>query len=1008
MCIYVNRVYIVYTYDMSSIYKEEYTKLNPLQREAVDTIEGPVMVIAGPGTGKTQVLALRIAHILEETDTPAHGILCLTFTRAGVKAMRERLTRYMGLRAREVVVSTFHSFAISLIEKHYAVLDFERPPTLLDEKDAIFLIDELLHAHDWNYIRPRSGASSNFRDIKSLMSLLKRERITADMFRAEIYKEITKLEEDPSSISSRGETKGSLKKDVQKRIDSLKRTEEVVTFYEEYEMLKKERLVMDHDDCLEYLVQLVEQSENVQAELRENYLYVLVDEHQDSSGVQNNFLKAVWSDVEDPNLFVVGDDRQLIYGFGGASLSNFEEFKTTFANTKLITLIDNYRSTKPILSLADELLKSTLTTDTLRSNTEGDTQVVLSEYAYPRDEIIAAGLHFKKLIEQGVPAEECAILVPKRKNIKVAVSVLRNLGIPVKSQDGASFFDAPETEMLLRTLSVVSNPHNKVVLAETMLNHISGIPPLSAHAFLYTNGRKDISVTDLLEYQNSGGLFDEQNPIRVWGEKIQTWIEKTQSQNVLESVHTIASDLLITTAQSHEELVTRTEVVRTILHLASLRMESHPKETIQGFLEYIQRLEEYGHTVPLATLLGGKGVNVMTLHGSKGLEYTSVWIAHMNESTLMSQMRFGFTVPEVINQFIESRDETVARREVYVAVTRAKEECTISYARHGYNGNEIEVAGIIEEIPEEFVDKRNYVENEDTLVKENLNAYGEKVQIDSIDTKEELLSLVRDTYSEKRVSVTVLNNFFDCPWKWYFRNLLQVPEIKGPSLSFGSAVHKALELLLNDRTMSVEKIEEVIVYALHKEGVYEGSVYQTMKKDALETVLLWKKMYLQDISSSYETEYALSYKDKQFPELVINGKIDLVERYPDGTVSVTDFKTGKSQTTGVISKMDEEGRLSSYMRQLAMYSYLIQNTHLDTKVISSKLLFLEAKEDDKNRLYSIRITEEHIDALRNDIATYDKELTSGEWISRKCYTKTYGGDDECEYCKKAKMLYGIS
>lgn len=193
-------------------YTQALAKLNPAQRQAVEAIDGPVMVIAGPGTGKTQVLALRIAHILEVTDTPASAVLCLTFTRSGVRAMRERLESYIGTRAHEVTISTFHSFAIEIIEKHFALLDFARMPRLLDDREAVFIVDEILHAQDWEHLRPRANPATYFGDIKSLISLLKRERMTPHDFLVEVERDITALEENPDNISSRGERKGGTEK----------------------------------------------------------------------------------------------------------------------------------------------------------------------------------------------------------------------------------------------------------------------------------------------------------------------------------------------------------------------------------------------------------------------------------------------------------------------------------------------------------------------------------------------------------------------------------------------------------------------------------------------------------------------------------------------------------------------------------------------------------------------------------------------------------------------------
>jgi DNA helicase-2/ATP-dependent DNA helicase PcrA len=291
-----------------------YNALNTEQKRAVDTIDGPVMVIAGPGTGKTQVLAVRIANILTKTDTSPDGVLCLTFTNAGVKAMRERLMRLIGPTGSRVRITTFHSFALDQIEKYYGAVGYDAAPTLLDATSMIVLFDELLHSREWHYLRPRSNKALYVNDIQSLISVLKRERITADEFRTTIAAEIERAKNDPENISSRGESKGQLKKEIEKKIESLERSSEVADFYEAYESLKNKRALVDYNDVLELLVQIVEQSDDARDTLREQFLYVLVDEHQDSSGIQNKFLETVWQETEKPNIFVVGDDRQLIYG----------------------------------------------------------------------------------------------------------------------------------------------------------------------------------------------------------------------------------------------------------------------------------------------------------------------------------------------------------------------------------------------------------------------------------------------------------------------------------------------------------------------------------------------------------------------------------------------------------------------------------------------------------------------------------------------------------------------
>ncbi len=1047
-----------YNSKMKDAFADAHKKLNQAQKKAVDTTEGPVMVVAGPGTGKTQILALRIANILKKGLAPDDGILCLTFTRSGVKAMRERLASYIGDSARNVMVQTFHSFANTLIEKNYELLDFESLPELLKDDDAVLVIDELLHVHDWKYLHSRSNPALYFSDLKSLVSILKRERITPENLISEIEIDIKKLESDPDSLSSRGPSKGELKKEIQKKIASLEKTKEVAEFFEKYEALKKERGLMDYDDVLEYAVKLVEENESVRSDLRENYLYIHVDEHQDSSGVQNSFLKAVWQEVEKPNIFVVGDDRQLIYGFGGASLSYFEEFKTMFGKAELITLVENYRSTEPILSLADTLLQSSLTKEKLKTNHKEISPVELSEYVFPRDEILGAGIHFRKIIGDGVdgknkidkkntadeknskkenkpiPAEECALLVPKNRHVRTAVQVLRDLGLPVRSSIGSSFFAMPESEILRTVLQVIADPFDGEPVAKTLFSQVSNIPALSAHAFLYENKNKNISIENLLNYKNnnrknnknlksqiSDGLFDGQNPIVLWGQKLSSWLEYNTNHSLLDTVHKIGNELLVDTASGHEDLIRRIEVVRTFIHLLTERFERNHKETLQEFLDYLSRLEQYNHALPTASLSGNKGISVMTLHGSKGLEYESVWIAHMNESTLMSGKRMAFALPESLENNIEKKNKEVAKRELYVAITRAKKLCTISYAKNSHTGTELELAEILAEIPKTAFVIKNSDQTEEELLTFDPKIYVEKNEVAENEPVSELVKKVSEDFSQARVSVTLLNNFFECPWKWYFRNLLKLPEAKSDALKFGSAIHSTIEKILQDREEKKntdEKtknknpdeifIKNLIVAELENEGVKDKNDLIRLTREGLEAVNNWLEKYYPNIAKDFKTERAISYKDSKFPELTMYGKIDLTERFPDGAISVTDFKTGSSKTSGVIEKRDAEDRLSTFMRQLAMYSYLIEGAEKGQKVNESKLLFLEADKGDKNALYSTTVGQEEIDLLIRDIDDYQKLLVSGEWINRPCNYKPFGtNNSECEHCALAKKIYNL-
>ena len=981
--------------------------LNERQREAVDSIDGPVMVVAGPGTGKTQILSLRIGNILERTDTTPESILCLTFTNSGVSAMRERLERYIGKRGREVSVSTFHSFAIKLVEKYYDLLDFKKIPELLSDEDAVFLVDDILNENEWEYISPLSNRVTYFGELKHLVSTLKRERISADEFMSYIDMDIDDLKNSTDSISTRGESKGELKKEVLKKIESLERTKEVVEFYKIYEDKKKENSLMDYDDVLDYAVALVEHFSDVRDELREEYLYVLVDEHQDSSGIQNDFLKAVWKDVESPNVFVVGDDRQLIYGFSGANISYFEEFAHIFGKPKLIILNENYRSTEQILSLADDILQSTLAKEKLNSNIGKGEKIKLGEYFYPRDEIIGASLYFKDKINQGVEPNDCALLVPRNSQVKTAIEILSNMGLPVASNSNMSLFSQVESDYLKRVMRVIVNPYDALSLSKTLLDKISGIEKLEALTYLRENKGESITI-EKITTSNKVDLFSENNSIYIWGKKLQNWVNSLAGEKLSNIVNILGNDVFVKTSLNNHELLKRVEVVRSFIHLAIVFEEKNKKSDLASFVDYLDRLESYNTHIELAKFGGDDGIKVMTLHKSKGLEYEAVWIAHMNEEILLSSKKGGFTLPEKIKDRMTLRTIEEAKRELYVAVTRAKKFCNLSYSREGYNGRDMELVSILNDLPDIHFDKILAKENEDKILSFGAEVY---TNFDKLKFKgneiDEVKSLVKKNYESLKVSVSMLNNFFECPWKWYFRNFLRLPESKPAHLTLGTVVHALIEYILKEEKLPKEnELKLKIEKELKKEGVEDINDLRRLSKKALTAISEWINNYYKKLNKDYKSERSVSFSDKEFPNLTLYGKIDLTEYLGDKEIIVTDFKTGGSKTKSIIEKMNEFGRMSDLMRQLAMYFYLLEGDERNVKVLKSRLLFLEEDIENKNALYETFINREKIDLLKKDIKDYDDSLKSGDFVNNECHFKPYGGGaSECEYCKLAKQLF---
>src|SRR3989338_3112773 len=369
----------------------------------------------------------------------------------------------------------------------------------------------------------------------------------------------------------------------------------------------------------------------------------------------------------------------------------------------------------------------------------------------------------------------------------------------------------------------------------------------------------------------------------------------------------------------------------------------------------------------------------------------------MDEKSLSGGRYGGFTLPEVLEEKVEKKDEEVLKRQLYVAITRAKRFCTLSYALKSYTGGDQQLASIVANLDEHF-EKQNASETEKIILKHNPKIYIADSDVGKNEKKNTTISdlqkLVAKDYEDRKVSVSLLNNFFECPWKWYFRNLLQLPEEKSESLDFGNKVYSAVDKILKFTPPSSGGVRKI-------PNQKELEEITNNDKEVLKIISKWVKDRLPEIESKRENEKSISVNDERFSNLNIYGKLDLIENLNDKNVRVTDFKTGSVKKKGDIEKIDKEGRMSTYMRQLAMYSYLIkQSPKWKVDVTESRLEFLEAK-NEKESIYDTVIQKEQIDLLIQDIKDYDDLVKKGEWVNRPCNCNSYGKNTECEYCKMA-------
>ncbi|MDZ4285004.1 MAG: UvrD-helicase domain-containing protein, partial [Patescibacteria group bacterium] len=335
----------------SAVFEKFYRALNPEQRRAVEAIEGPVMVVAGPGTGKTHLLTMRIANILRLTDTPPESILALTFTDSAAHAMRERLLEIIGTAAYRVHISTFHGFCNDVIRRFPGEFARIVGSTPASEADQLRIMENVIadETLTLEHLRPYGNPFYYVRAALSAIHELKRDSVRPEEARAALEREERTLAESPDRLYESGRYQGLVRASFRAREKQLARHRELLLLYEGYERSLRAEARFDYEDMVMEAARALERSEDLLLELEERYLYILADEHQDANLAQEKLLTLLSSFPERPNLFVVGDDKQAIFRFQGASAANFASFSERYPDALVIDLRENYRSRQRIL-----------------------------------------------------------------------------------------------------------------------------------------------------------------------------------------------------------------------------------------------------------------------------------------------------------------------------------------------------------------------------------------------------------------------------------------------------------------------------------------------------------------------------------------------------------------------------------------------------------------------------------------------------------------------------------
>ncbi|MBS1925944.1 MAG: ATP-dependent helicase, partial [Bacteroidetes bacterium] len=502
-------------------FQEIYNELNPQQKNAVDTIDGPVMVIAGPGTGKTQILAARIGKILLETDELPENILCLTYTDAGVIAMRNRLRKLIGADAYKVNIHTFHSFCNEVIQDN--LYYFEKTSlNPISDLEVIQLLKNLIDGFPQGHPlkRYRGDVYFEINNLKNLFSAMKKEGWTPEFIAQKTAEYLSQIESDNSNkdffyqTSRKGKyEKGDYKPDYYLEVDRMTKLVAAANELPRYQQLMKKNNRYDFDDMINWVIDAFEKNESILAQYQEKYHYLLVDEYQDTSNTQNRLVQLLIGFWEVPNIFVVGDDDQSIFRFQGANISNMKGITRRYINalTKVI-LTTNYRSTQPLLDVSRSVIENNrerlindvelgkLNKDLVSGNSkyQGQPQLLPEIIAYNSmfEEMLGITQKIQQLINAGTAPESIAVLYKENKYGEELSKFLRLKNLPVYSKRNINLL---EDKFILKLIHIfeylnaeMDTPYGgDELLFEMMHFDFYQIPPIEiARLTVEANNRK--------------------------------------------------------------------------------------------------------------------------------------------------------------------------------------------------------------------------------------------------------------------------------------------------------------------------------------------------------------------------------------------------------------------------------------------------------------------------------------------------------------------------------------
>ena len=955
--------------------------LNPEQKRVVKRIEGPLLAIAGPGSGKTHMLAARVGQILLNTDTPAQAVLCLTFTDAGVTAMRRRLLAMLGPEAYRIPIFTFHGFCNRVIQDNPERFGSTGLEPLSDLERAGMIRQLLEELPPDNPLRAQRKDPYAFAPhLGELLQTMKAQNWKPGDLRREADRFVRTLPDKPEyqyRVNSRYGRKGQPKEiAIADMAEKMERLKAAADLYPRFQTLLEKAGRYEFDDMLQWVLRAFEKYPALLRNYQERYLYFLVDEYQDTNGAQHELLRRLIAYSDKPNIFVVGDDDQCIYEFQGARLQNILQFYADYRDELFVEVLrDNYRSGGLILQAAERLIAHS----TLRMAGEIESGIEKTQRAvrgpgreprllrYPDRTAEWAGTlaQIEALIAAGIPPDDIAVIYAKHRQGEPFRRLLEARGIPVQTKRPTDALNTPLIGHTLELLRYIHDEYTEAFSGEHRLFTLLHAPfwghaPLELARFalraraareagqpLYwregwrpeAGAPTRFDLNDAIraagEAQEREGLgFGERGLLGVW-----------QAAGVLEY------------ALRHPDKAWLLQVMLAFRDFVAGEERRSPRLTLAQFLQLIDNLREHHIPIPVQRQTGDlRGVCLLTAHAAKGLEFGHVFMPDCSADAWErpgAADRRRFTLPETLLRagevdFLEAR-----RRLFYVAMTRAKDTLTLSYAANDPGGKSLDESQFLYEtgIPvtqEPDPDPAMLFAVQSALLSPPSPAR---------------LTLPPDTLLAPFLESFVLtpssfNRYLRCPLAFYYEDILATPLLSSQAAAYGDSIHWALQQYLNEwrgdtaQEAPAPPTNSLIAYfetaMASRRRFFSQAAYTQRLAYGRETLALYGQREIPFWPRKAVAERRIDRA--HVGQAPVKGVIGKIEWLDSRRIRIVDYKTERPDASKLAAPNDLQPYGGEYRRQLAFYQILLERSRIFPEAVESCVI--QWLDPDKNRRFA--------------------------------------------------------